>query len=206
MKNYIIGAGGLSKEIYYVLKRNNLECHGFINLNEGEIKLDAKVFEVFGENKFINLFPKNVNLYVGIGNPKILTSIKQKYIGYIFPNLIDPSAHLLGSIKMGIGNIFCCDSILTTDITMGSFNIFNTRCTIGHDVIIGDCNIFNPTSCISGNVTIDNENLFGVNSTVLETLSISSNNIIGANSLITKNIKHSGIYIGLPAKRKEQHG
>lgn len=206
MKNYIIGAGGLSKEIYYVLKRNNLECQGFINLNEGELKLDGKVFEVFEENKFINLFPKNVNLYVAIGNPKILTHIKQKYNGYKFPNLIDPSAHLLGSIKMGVGNIFCCDSTLTTDITMGSFNIFNIGCTIGHDVIIGDCNIFNPTSCISGNVTIDNENLFGVNSTVLETLSISSNNIIGANSLITKNIKDSGIYIGLPAKRKEQHG
>lgn len=202
-KNYIIGLGGFAKEVYCILQRNNKHVDGFIDINESTVYVQNVEYTSIKEDLFLSTYdPHDCNLYVGIGNPNVIKSIKQKYFNFTFPNLFDPDAKILGKNSYGEGNIFCCNIILTTDIKIGSFNIFNIGCTIGHDTEIHNCNVFNPTCCVSGNVKIQSNNLFGVNSTVLENIEICSNNVIGASALVSKNIIDSGIYVGIPAKRK----
>lgn len=204
IENYIIGSGGFAKEVYCILKRNNKKVDGFISLTTKPIKVQNKEYTPILQEDFLkSANPNKANLYFGIGNPSIITSLNQKYLKFKFPNLLDPQAKIIGSVSMGQGNIFCCNCIFTTDIEIGSFNIFNIACTIGHDTKIQDCNVFNPTTCISGNVNIGSNNLFGVNSTVLQNIKICSNNIIGANALVTKDVTETGIYTGIPAKRKD---
>lgn len=205
MKNFIIGTGGFSKEVYSVMKQNDISFDGFVGLDTTPISIGTRTYIPILEQTFLNTDDnkKNCNLYIGIGNPKILKIIKQKYTDYNFPNLIDKNCHITGEVEMGYGNILCSGTVFTTNIKVGSFNIFNLNCTIGHDCRIGSFNVFNPTCCISGNVTIRDSNLFGVNSAVLENLNIESENIIGAMGLVTKNIDTTGnTYIGIPAKRK----
>ena len=201
MKNYIIGNGGFAKEVYSILNRNNIHFDGFIGLENKSVKIGSKTFISIIESDFIKCH-LNANLYIGIGNPTVLKTVKTKYKNFNFPNLIDKDAKILGEIDMGEGNIICANSIFTTAIQIGSFNIFNLGCNIGHDCVINDCNVFNPTSCVSGNVKIGNNNLFGVNSTILQNVTIHDDNVIGAMALITKDITDNfGVYIGIPAKK-----
>ena len=202
MKNYIIGCGGFSKEVFFVAKRNGIKIDGFIDIVKKNIKIGDKEFESIEEKEILLFDKKETNFYIGLGSPKTIKNIKYKYHDFNFPNLIDPEAKLIGNVSLGRGNIICCNSVLTTDIKIGSFNILNISCTVGHDVKIGDCNVINPTCCISGNVEIEDNNLFGVNSTILEKIKICSNNIIGGSSIILRNIEEEGVYVGIPAKRK----
>ena len=201
---YIIGASGFAKEVYWLLKDlNKYKICGFIDKTpkNNTIEIGNSIIDIIDEDYFLNNF-KNCSVCIGIGTPKIIHKIKEKYKNYNFPNLIHPS--FLGdseNILFGVGNIITAGVVFTTNIKIGNFNIFNLNTTIGHDVKIGDSNIFNPSTNISGNCNIENNNLFGVGTIILENLNVGSNNIIGAGSVAIKCIDKDSTYVGVPCKK-----
>lgn len=207
---YIIGSGGFAKEVYFLASQTLDESEntfgGFIDYNSNQefITARGKTCKIHDEEKFLNNIKpsSSISLYIGIGNPKIISNVSEKFKGYNFPNLYSNDLRWdKESIDLGIGNIFTNGVILTVDIKIGSFNIFNLNTTVGHDVVIGDGNVFNPACNISGEIKIGSFNLFGVSSTVLQQIEFGSNSILGANALLTKNGENNGLYVGAPAKR-----
>jgi sugar O-acyltransferase (sialic acid O-acetyltransferase NeuD family) len=205
-KIYIIGNGGFAKEIYFLIKSStNFEVMGFIDIEPSisKIKFISEEVDVLDEKYFFS-HVKNANVCIGIGNPKIIERIYEKYSNYIFPNIIHKSVVMdFQNSKMGRGNIFTAGCVLTTSIEIGNLNIFNLKTTVGHDVLIGNFNVFNPSVNISGCCKIGNTNLFGVGSVVLENLNICNNSILGANSTLIENMTDNAIYVGSPAKLKK---
>ena len=207
---YILGAGGFAKEVCFLANELLDENHhfmGFIDFKPLDkiITVRGQEENVIDEEYFFKHIKasEKINIYNGIGDPKLLDKFSKIFKNYSFPNLIHPN--FVGdrrSIQLGIGNIITAGCVFTVDIQIGSNNIFNLNTTIGHDTIIGDCNVFNPGVNISGNVKIGDRNLFGTNSTVLQMLHINDDNILGASSLATKNINNNSIMIGVPAKEK----
>lgn len=206
---YIIGSGGFAKEVYTLTLQTltNSNCFkGFIDLDppKESILIGDKNLSIFDQSEFLdNIKPsEEIELYIGIGNPKVIDEISKLFTDYNFPNLIHPNViYDLNSINLGRGNILTAGCILTVDILIGSFNIFNLSTTVGHDVTIGNNNIFNPAVNISGSVEIGSSNLFGTSATILQNLKIGSNNVIGASALLTKSIKSDNVMIGVPAKK-----
>ncbi len=205
---YIIGSGGFAKEVYFLADELLEESHNFMGFIDykPEVKTiiaRGQVVSVIDEDYFLgHILPsENINLYLGIGDPKLLGKLSKQFENYIFPNLIHPN--FIGdrkSIQLERGNIITAGCVFTVDIKIGSHNIFNLNSTVGHDTVIGDCNIFNPGCNISGSVKIGSGNLFGTNSTVLQFIEIGNGNIIGASSLANKNIGNESIMVGVPAK------
>lgn len=212
---YIFGTGGFAKEVYFLIqeinkKKPTFKVGGFIDIKPTiqEINIGINKFEVFEEQTFFkNSISQNKCLAIGIGNPKILNSIKDKYLSrYEFPNLIHPSViGLFETIKMGDGNIVSAGCIFTLDILIGSLNIFNLHTTLGHDSTIGDCNVINPGTNISGGVSIGSKNLLGTNSTILQYIKIGDNNLIGAGAMLNTNIGNNKVAVGLPAKEIKEN-
>lgn len=198
----IIGSGGLAKEIKFLLKqvfKNEINFLGYIDQKKTHVG-------VIGDDDWLLNTQKKLNVVFGIGTPKIIKELSEKYIknsNLIFPNVIHPN--VIGdfeNIKIGIGNIITAGNILTTDIKIGNFNIFNSNSTIGHDTIIGNYNLFNPSTNISGNIKIENSCLFGCGCQVLEKLNIVNYSIIGAGAVVNKSInEENGIYVGIPFKK-----
>ncbi|MCC6180936.1 MAG: NeuD/PglB/VioB family sugar acetyltransferase [Bacteroidia bacterium] len=203
-KIYIIGSGGFAKEVYFLIKEiGNYQFVGFIDIDVKEdVCFKEGTFKVLSESEFLeNNKPINVNLALGIGNPKITNKIIEKFKKFEFPNLIHPSVvGDFGNIKFGVGNIITAGVIFTTGIQVGNFNIFNLSTTIGHDAIIGDYNVINPTVNISGGVEIGDNNLIGVGATILQYKKIGNNSIVGASSLVTTNVEDNTTVVGVPAK------
>jgi sugar O-acyltransferase (sialic acid O-acetyltransferase NeuD family) len=211
MKNkeyYILGAGGLAKEVYFLAQKtlgNSSVFNGFIDFDPKFSTIDCrgKKEKVLDEEYFLknNKPLDTIDFYMGIGDAKILKEVSKKFSEFHFPNLIyNQFFGDLDSIIMGKGNIITPGCIFTVDISIGSFNLFNLNSTIGHDTVIGDCNIFNPGCNISGSVKIGSGNLFGTNSTVLQFIEIGNDNILGASALANKNIQNESIMAGVPAK------
>lgn len=79
-----------------------------------------------------------------MGDPILRNKIYEIYSIYNninYPNLIHHNVMMdrrINMIEIGIGNIICAGSILTTNIKLGNFIHINLNCTIGHDTQIDD--------------------------------------------------------------------
>ena len=210
MNYYIIGAGGFAREVLLILRRAGMESQfqGFISYNPTSpvATIGEKSFPVLDEVKFLQKTKpsENVSLFIGVGDPKTIKKISEKFSGYQFPNLISPDVELDESISLGVGNIFTRGVNPTIDIKIGSFNIFNLNITIGHDSDIGNFNVLNPGVTVSGGVKIGNCNLLGTGATVLQNLSIGDFNVIGGNGLLSKNVANELTMVGVPCKPLEK--
>ena len=207
---FILGSGGLAKEILLLIKdinkyKRKYIFKGFIGIESGEKKIGQKKYKIYKETEIIKN-DKNKSLAFGVGNPSLLQAIIDKFSNFDFPNLIHPNA--TGdweNIEIGKGNIITAGCSFTTDINIGSFNLFNLNTTVGHDTIIGSYNIINPGVNISGDVTIGSEVLIGTGATILQQKKIGTKTIIGANSLVTKDIPDNKIAFGNPCKPRRDN-
>ena len=208
---YIIGSGGLGKEVFCVITdiNNNgspeYDFKGFIDYQSAvnEISIGNVKFPVIDEDDFLStvLASDNICLAIGIGSPKSIQKVSRKFKDYQFPNLIHPNfIGQMEAINMGKGNVITAGNIFTCDITIGNFNYVNLACTVGHDSIIGSFNVINPGCNISGGVKIGDLNLLGTNATILQYLSIGDYNILGAGGVLTKGIENNQVFVGSPAK------
>lgn len=205
MKFYIIGNGGFAKEVLFLCKEvfgTINDFGGFIDYKPRESKIFCmgSQFEVLDEDDFLKNNNLNCYIYLGLGDPKSICNVVEKFKNYNFPNLVHNKVVKDNSIYLGQGNIITAGCVLTVDIKIGNYNIFNLNTTVGHDTIIGDCNVFNPGSNISGSLNVGNSNLFGTNSTVLQGLKVGNNSIIGASSLVNRHVEDNSVVVGVPAK------
>jgi sugar O-acyltransferase (sialic acid O-acetyltransferase NeuD family) len=210
---YIIGAGGLGKEVYILIEDINNKHHtfnikGFLDADKSKkkVKIGEKVIEVFDEHKFLddNRNNSDIHLAIAIGTPNSIKNISTFYkenTKFVFPNLIHPTVQYReNTLYMKEGNIISANSIISIDVKLDSFNFINLNCTIGHDTSIGSYNVINPGVNLSGGLKVGNNNLFGTNSTVLQYLQIGSHNTITAASFLSKDIDNNLILVGNPAR------
>ena len=205
MDAYIIGNGGFAKELWQIISEySQYNVQGFVDLdpNETSTKVGGEIVKVYEQATFINdFFGKELALFIGLGDPKVISVVTTKFKDFYFPNFIHPNSDVIRNhVKLGQGNIVTSGCVFTVDIDVGSYNIFNLNTTIGHDVSIGNSNVFNPGSNISGSVTIGNSNLFGTNCSILQEKKIGSGSTIGASCVITKDYGNDLTIVGVPGK------
>lgn len=198
----IIGTGGLSKEIVFLLSRQvEYQLVGFVDdNNESESFFGCPVL---GSINYLLEKQENVNVVIGIAHPETKMKIYKKLCQHSwlkFPTLIDSTALLGVNVSYGLGNIFMANTTYTADITIGDFNLINIASTIGHDCRIGSYNSVFPSVNISGNVCIGNSVQLGVGTKVIQNISIGNNSITGAGSVVIRDIKSNQKVVGVPAK------
>ena len=211
---YIIGAGGFTMEVLFLIERFYKKRWGNIYIIDDDIdKIGSKIRNVdvvSNVNDFIvkckNDGDTERDVLIAINNPiirnTIVDHILKEKIKINFPNLVDGTLIFDEEYsKMGKGNIIMDYVGITGNVTIGDFNIIGARTGIGHDSTVGNFNTFSPKVSISGNVMIGNGNSFGLNSAVLQNKSIGDNNNIWSYTMILRNIKNNCTYFGMPAKK-----
>jgi sugar O-acyltransferase (sialic acid O-acetyltransferase NeuD family) len=211
---YIIGAGGFTIEILFLIDRFYKNCWNNIYIIDDDLeKIGSKIRNVNVVSNIKDFIVKCKNergiekdVLITINNSKIRNHIVEMFIEeklkINFPNIIDKTAIIDEEfIEIGKGNIITDFVGITGNVCIGDFNVFGARTGIGHGSKIGDFNTFSPRVSISGHVTIGSGNSFGLNSAVLQNKSIGDNNDIWSYTMILKNIKNSCTYFGMPAKK-----
>lgn len=208
-KLLLIGAGGHCRVILdLLLQVKEYEIAGILDLKE---RVGDNVFgvPVVGTDldlpKFFKKGIKYCFISVGsVGDPRVrikLYNLARK-AGFIFPNLIHPSALISPRASLGVGNYIAPGVIINANAQIGNQCIINTGAIIEHDCKLGDFVHVSPGSVLSGTVNIGDGSHIGTGSFVVQNLTIGARTVIGAGSVITKNIRGGVIAYGNPCKEK----
>jgi sugar O-acyltransferase (sialic acid O-acetyltransferase NeuD family) len=209
---YVFGNSGFAREVAILCySTGKYEVVAFVenddhfDANSAVASYGSYTTPVITESSFedqVKASNKKALAVIAIASGKICRKIYEKFKAYCdFPNIVHPNAKVSTDVKMGIGNVFYCDSWISCMIEMGSFNKYLNFVTIGHECVIGDYNEFNPKASISGCVHIGDSNLFGAGSIVYQGLRIGSNNTIGLGAIIVRKIKDEETWFGNPAEK-----
>ena len=192
---YLIGSGKHSGVVEMTLNKLNYTFQNISKFIQGnDIDLEKKI----RENK------KKIHLHIAIGDnlvrKKVFNFFKKK--GYTFTSIIDPSAITAKKIVVRSGVYIGPGVIINNNVKIEENCIINTGAIIEHDVQILANTHVAPGAKILGSVNVGENCLVGSGVVVNNNLKIFKNCTIGSGSVVTKNIKSSGIYVGVPAKKK----
>lgn len=175
----IIGMGGIGREVAAYAKTLAIQYAAYENDCEG--------------------ISPHAGTIIAIGDGAVRSKMYDHFKHLPFTNF--NAGDLYGDIDMGVGNIICPGTILTTGITIGRHVIINLNCTIGHDCVIGDFVTISPGANISGNVTIGDLCYIGSNASIRDKITICTGVTIGAGGVVVKDITEPGVYVGNPVKK-----
>ncbi|MEM9990700.1 MAG: NeuD/PglB/VioB family sugar acetyltransferase [Bacteroidota bacterium] len=205
-KFIVVGTGGFAREILCLatdLGRYD-DFHGFVEPDDiwekrwrGKSIMGKAVYpqSSFDENKYTAI--------IGIGNPAIRKKVtSQLPANTKYENLIHPSVVISQWVTLEEGTVICAGCILTCNIKAGKHMQLNLHTTIGHDCIIGDFFTTAPSSNISGNCVLGDEVYFGTASATRQGISICDGVTIGMGAMVIKDIESPGVYVGIPAKKR----
>ncbi len=208
-KIIIIGAGGLAREIRWLIEEINEVNHQFefigcivSDLNSLR-ETDSKEL-VLGDFSWFDNLEEEIDVCIGIGNPKNrleVVEILLKNKNLSFPNLFHPSVRFqVNTCSFGKGIIICANTVLTSNIHIDDFVLINLSCVVGHESKIGKGSVINSVAKISGGVKLGLGVLVGTGATILQYRNVGDYSTVGAGSCVTKSVPNNVVAFGLPAK------
>ena len=203
----IVGAGGLGKDVQWLLERINEteETWNILGYVDDGIEAGSLVDDlpILGSVDYLLQYEETLAVVIAIASTKVRRHIYEKLEQnekLVFPNVVDPSAVLSKRIKMGKGNIVLAGNILSVDIQLGDFCIFNADCTIGHDVVMESYVTVYPSANVSGCVEIRHETEIGTGCHIIQGIKIGSSTIVGAGAVVIGELPSCCTAVGNPAK------
>lgn len=204
---FIIGAGGLGRELYGWVKNSNsnFEVKGFIDDNPNALQGTNCDLgnNIFG-NLSIETLSKAKKVFLAITDPELKHQIfnwEQETKAFEIHDFIFPNAIFGNKVVLGQGTILSPNTLISSNSTVGKGAFINCGSQIGHDVKIGNYANIMASVNIGGEARIGDNVFIGTGAIILPRISIANNVRIGAGAVIMRNIKTAGTYIGNPAKR-----
>lgn len=193
----IIGAGGHGKVVADIVIKSGDQLLGFLDDSaSGEIcgfPVLGKVgdYEKFSDAEFV----------IAIGNSvvreKFANSLCAKWYTAIHPNAVVSS---LG-VEVGEGSVIMANVVINSCAKVGKHCIINTSAVVEHDNVIGDFSHISVGTKLGGTVNVGKHSWIGIGATVENNTLITDNCLIGAGAVVINDIRESGVYVGVPARK-----
>lgn len=117
---------------------------------------------------------------------KVYNKFKQQ--GFVFSTVVDQSAIVSPSVKIGEGAQLLAGVIVQADTCIGENCIVNTGAQIDHDCVIGDHTSISPSAVLCGGVKLGKNVFVGANAVIIQNVVIDDDAVIAAGSIVTKNV------------------
>lgn len=197
----IIGASGHGKVVADIAKQNGYESIVFLDDNDSVKECGG--FPVVGKSNHYDSY--DADIIVAIGNTKIRKKLLNNIesAGKNIPVLIHPKAVVAERTVIEKGTVIMAGAVVNSDVVIGKGCIINTCASVDHDCKIGNFVHISVGVHLGGTVSIDENTWVGIGATVSNNINITNDCMIGAGAVVVKDINEQGVYIGVPAKRKE---
>ena len=204
----IIGAGGLGREVAWLVERINHQSPtwnllGFVDDNPKLHHTIVNGHPVLGSCEALATY-QDVYAVCAVGAPKVRRRIIER-IKTISPSrkyatLLDPTVEKSDTVTIGEGSIVCAHSILTVNIHIGDHVIVNLDCKIGHDAVVDDFATVHPSVNISGDVHVGEGAEIGTGTRIIQRTTIGRNAVVGIGSVVVDDIPGDCVAVGCPAR------
>jgi sugar O-acyltransferase (sialic acid O-acetyltransferase NeuD family) len=208
-KLVIIGAGGLGREVLFLLQDINTKADAYdiLGFMDNTPELKGKTVNnlpVLGDNFWLQNYQDEISAVIAIGNSRVRKMVFDEFSNkenISFPSIIANDVKYSDTITMGKGCIISFSSLLTVNISLGNFVFINTNCAIGHDAVLEDFVTLYGNVSVSGNVTIGKYAEIGNGTRIIQNKSIGENSKTGIGSIVVRNVPANCTVFGNPAKR-----
>jgi len=202
LKEYIIlGACGHAAVIADILHQCGCQIKGFLDDNVKLIGTEVLGSKVLGKIDDCKNY-KECLFIIGIGSNQIRKKIAEAH-PLEYGTAIHPSAVIGQQVSIGHGTVIMAGSVINSRTDIGNHCIINTRASVDHDNKLNDFVHVSPGAVLGGKVSVGLETHIGIGSCVRNNISIYSHAVVGAGAVVVKNIEESGVYIGIPAKKRD---
>lgn len=210
MKNLIIlGAGNIGKIVCeYARHMKEFQTEwaiaGYLEFADKDIVADPKYPNIIGTIEDYQPQPDDVFVcsYAAVSDrEKSVRIIESK--GGKFINVIHPTANILSTNRMGVGNVIGAFTTLSVNTTIGNHCIVQDHCNVGHDCILGDFTHLYVGNIVCGINTLGSKVTLYTGSVVYPKFKIGDNAVVGAGSVVMRAVKADTTVMGNPAKKLE---
>lgn len=195
----IVGASGHGKVVADIAKKN---CYSeIVFLDDDESIHECGSYPVIGNISQAGQIDADV--IVGIGNADIRKRIQESIPDEKLVTLIHPDAVVAEDVVIGKGTVVMAGAVINPGARIGKGCIINTCSSVDHDCLVGDYVHIAVGSHLCGTVSVGSGTWIGAGATVSNNISICLNCMIGAGAVAIKDIKRTGTYVGVPARRMD---
>jgi len=188
---YILGDGGLARELLSYMKDRKESVHGLIGLHNG----NSYGVPVLAEENILD----EPSLVLGLGDVGLRKKLIERFSNkYYFDDLLLGFKSFMAITGRGL--VMCPHSMITANATIGDFCLLNIYSSITHDCVVGDNCVLSPVVQLNGGVKVGNNVFFGTGAIVIPGVTICDNVIIGAGTVIRHDIDKPGTYAGNPVR------
>lgn len=208
-KLVIIGAGGFGREVADTVMRINqtqatYELQGFADDDESLKGMIVNGVEVLGNKEWLKEFAQSREIYgvVAIANAHVKRKITE-YLGEAvnWENIIDPSALISPSARMGKGNIVQPFVVIGPNTEIGNHCMINVRSNVGHDARLEDFVSIMSICDVTGGVVVKEGAYLATSVSAVPQTVIGKNAFVCAGAVVLKDVEEAAQVIGYPAKR-----
>jgi sugar O-acyltransferase (sialic acid O-acetyltransferase NeuD family) len=205
MKSIIIlGAGGLGKEIVWLIEeinetRQEWEILGFLDSHPSVTNMELLGYKVLGPFEDAYKYPE-AHFIIAFGDPRMRENVIKLVSQYNlkWATLISPTVRVHRSNKLGIGVVIGRYTDLTVECIIGNHVMLNIHVVLGHKVEIGDFSIVSPNVTLNGGAKIGKSCSIGANAFVRD-VTIEDYVTVGASSCVIKPVESNCVVAGIPA-------
>lgn len=192
----VYGAGGTGKEVIdYIKGTHTYEIYGIIDRRYPDLKEVFGVPVVGSKDDLDRLYAAGIRKIINAVafqdrthyRKEIFEMLQKK--GFEFVNIIHKTASIEPSVKLGVGNMICAGTIISSGAWIGNNCLINNGSIISHDCIVSDhCHVASG-AILAGYVTVGENTLIGQNCTVNVGVKIGKNVVIQNGVHVFKDVK-----------------
>ena len=195
----IIGASGHGKVVADIARRNGYKEIVFLDDNDSIHECGG--YPVIGKSTEAGTIDADV--IIGIGNAGVRKQIQESLPDEKLVTLIHPDAVVAEDVVIGKGTVVMAGAVINPGVRIGKGCIINTCSSVDHDCEVGDYVHIAVGSHLCGTVSVGSGTWIGAGATVSNNTSICTDCMIGAGAVIVNDIRESGTYVGVPARKRD---
>ena len=175
-KLLLVGAGGFGRVVLEHASQQ-FEC---VFLDDGDVAVIDGVLVIGKTNMMERFFPEYKLLLVTIGNNRLRERLYKsaKDIGYVFPNIIDPSVYISDHALIGNGCVILNNAVVQNNAKIGNGCILNPGVEAHHDSTIGNYCLIYTNSVVRSLTHVGDRVWIGSTATVATSAIVPDDTII----------------------------
>lgn len=200
----IVGAGGLGREIAWVVERMNAvrECFevlGFCDDAADKQEGEVSGYPLLGKLGGVRQRFGRVGVICALGSNRVRQRVVELALeeGHWLASVVDPSAVVAPGVELGEGCYVGIESVVSVGCRLGRGVLVNHKVCVGHDVEVGDFAQLCPGVCVSGGCKIGVGALLGTLAGTIPLKDVGDWAIVGAGCVAMREVEDGGRVVRL---------